>query len=136
MSVFTMLMIVVAWAVEPSPIKTIKPMVETAYLWAKESGTIPVYYTELHVTQKRKSLPVYLSRRFQSHQELTPDSTLARYLSPAPALFIIGAGSKDFFDALKLRQKDIPQQRLQRIEWLSTDRQLRSYPFWLLRNFD
>ena len=136
MSVFAMLILVVAWAVEPSPIKTIRPMVETAYQWAKESKAIPVYYTELHVTQKRKSLLVYLSRRFRSHQELTPDSTVARYLSPAPALFIIGAGSEDVFNTLKLRQKDIPQQRLQRIEWLSTDRRLRSYPFWLLRNFD
>jgi hypothetical protein len=57
-------------------------------------------------------------------------------LSPVPALFIIGSGSEDVFNALKVRQKDIPRQRLQRIEWLSTDRRLRSYPFWLLRNFD
>ena len=136
MSVFTMLIAVVALAVEPSPIRAIKPMVETAYQWAKESKTIPVYYTELHVTQKRKSLAVYLSRRFQSHRELTPAATVARYLSPAPALFIIGTGGEEFFNALKLRQEDIPQQRLLRIEWLSTDRQYRSYPFWLLRNFD
>jgi 4-amino-4-deoxy-L-arabinose transferase-like glycosyltransferase len=136
MSVSTMLITVVAWVVEPSPIKTIKPMVETAYQWAKESNAIPVYYTELHKQQKRVSLPVYLSRRFESQQQLTLDSAVARYLSPAPALFIIGTGSEGFFNALKLRQKDIPQQRLRRIEWRSTDRQLRSYPFWLLRNFD
>ncbi len=74
MSVFTMLITVVAWVVEPSPIKAIKPMVETAYRWAKEDRTIPVYYTGLRVKQKRKSLPVYLSRRFESHQELTPDA--------------------------------------------------------------
>ena len=136
MSVSTTLITVVAWVVEPSPIKTIKPMVETAYQWAKESNAIPVYYTELHKQQKTISLPVYLSRRFQSHQQLTLDSAVSRYLSPAPALFIIGTGSEGFFNALKLRQKDIPQQRLRRIEWLSTDRWLRSYPFWLLRNFD
>jgi hypothetical protein len=137
MSVSTMLITVVAWVVEPSPIKTIRPMVETAYHWAKESNAIPVYYTGLHRQQKRVSLPVYLSRRFQSHQQLTLDSAVARYLNPAPALFIIGrTGSEGFFNALKLRQTDIPQQRLRRIEWLSTDRPLRSYPFWLLRNFD
>jgi 4-amino-4-deoxy-L-arabinose transferase-like glycosyltransferase len=136
MSVSTMFITVVAWVVEPSPIKTIKPMVETAYHWAKESDAIPVYYTELHNVQKKASLPVYLSRHFQSHQQLTLDSAAARYLSPAPALFIIGTGSEGFFNALKLRQTVIPQQRLRRIEWLSTDRRLRSYPFWLLRNFD
>jgi 4-amino-4-deoxy-L-arabinose transferase-like glycosyltransferase len=136
MSVSTMLIVVVAWVVEPSRIKTIRPMVGTAYQWAKESNAIPVYYTELHKQQKKISLPVYLSRRFQAHQQLTLDSAVARYLSPAPALFIIGTGSEGFFNALKLRHKDIPQQRLRRIEWLSTDRRLRSYPFWLVRNFD
>jgi hypothetical protein len=136
MSVITMLITVAAWAVEPSPLKTIKPMVETAYEWAKKSKTVPVYYTELHITQKRKSLAVYLSRRFQSHQEATPESTVARYLSPVPALFIVGTGGQEVFTALKVRQIEIPQRRLQRIEWLSSDRQFRSYPFWLLRNFD
>jgi 4-amino-4-deoxy-L-arabinose transferase-like glycosyltransferase len=135
MSVFTTLILVVAWAVEPSPIKNIKPMVETAYQWAG-SKTIPVYYTELHAKQRQKSLPVYLSRRFQSHQALKPDATLARYLGPAPALFIIGTRTERFFNALKLRQVDIPHQRLLRIEWRSTDDRLRSHPFWLLRNFD
>jgi hypothetical protein len=110
--------------------------VETAYHWAKESRTIPVYYTDLPARQKRQSLPVYLSRRFQSHQELTPDSAVERYLSPAPALFIIGRGSAAFFNALKLRADGIPSQRLQRIESLSTNHNLRSHPFWLLRNFD
>jgi hypothetical protein len=67
---------------------------------------------------------------------LKPDATLARYLGPAPALFIIGTRTERFFNALKLRQVDIPHQRLLRIEWRSTDDRLRSHPFWLLRNFD
>jgi hypothetical protein len=132
MSASTMMITVVAWVVEPSPIKAIKPMVETAYHWAKESRTIPVYYTDLHGRQKKKSLPVYLSRRFQLHQELTPDAAVESYLSPAPALFIIGTGSEGFFSAVE----GIPSHRLQRIESLSTSHRLRSYPFWLLRNFD
>jgi hypothetical protein len=111
-------------------------MVETAYHWANESSAVPVYYTELHKQQRKVSLLVYLSRRFQSHQQLTLESAVARYLSPAPALFIIGTGRERFFNALKLQQEDIPQQRLRRIEWLSAQRELRSYPFWLLRNFD
>ena len=136
MSVFTMLITVVAWVVEPSPLKAIKPMVDTAFRWAKEDRTIPVYYTGLRVKQKRKSLPVYLSRRFESHQELTPDDAAARYLSPAPALFILGTDKDEFFHSLKLRPEDIPSHRLQRIDWLSTDRRPRARPFWLLRNFD
>ena len=134
MSVSTMMITVVAWVVEPSPIKAIKPMVDTAYHWAKESRTIPVYYTDLHGRQRKKSLPVYLSRRFETHEEVTPDSAVERYLSPAPALFIIGTSSEGFFNAL--RPDGIPSQRLQRIESLSIDHRLRSRPFWLLRNFD
>jgi hypothetical protein len=129
-----MMITVVAWVVEPSPIKAIKPMVDTAYHWAKESRTIPVYYTDLHGRQRKKSLPVYLSRRFETHEEVTPDSAVERYLSPAPALFIIGTSSEGFFNAL--RPDGIPSQRLQRIESLSIDHRLRSRPFWLLRNFD
>ena len=136
MSVFTMLITVVAWVVEPSPLKAMKPMVDTAFRWAKEDRTIPVYYTGLRVKQKRKSLPVYLARRFESHQELTPDDAAARYLSPAPALFILGTDRDGFFRSLKLRPEDIPTHRLQRIDWLSTDRRPRARPFWLLRNFD
>jgi 4-amino-4-deoxy-L-arabinose transferase-like glycosyltransferase len=136
MSVFTMLIAVVAWVVEPSPIKAIKPMVETAYRWAKESDAIPVYYTELRGQQRRTSLPVYLSRRFQSHQQVRPASAVARYLSPTPALFIVGSGGEEFFNALRLREGGIPPQRVRRIEWRSTDRPLRSDPFWLVRNFD
>lgn len=135
MSVVTMTIAMVAWVVEPSPIKAIHPMVETASRWAKESTTIPVYYTDLHVSQKSKSLPVYLSRYFQSHQQLAPASAVERYLSPAPALFIIGTRG-EFFDALTLRQQGLPTQRLQRIDWLSTSHPLSSQPFWLLRNFD
>ncbi len=60
----------------------------------------------------------------------------ARYLSPAPALFILGTDRDEFFHALKLRPEDIPSHRLQRIDWLSTDRRPRARPFWLLRNFD
>jgi hypothetical protein len=95
-----MLATVTAWAVESSPIKAIKPMVETAYQWANESRTIPVYYTELHVKQKKPSLLVYLSRRFERHQELPPGPAVARYLSPTPALFIVGTDSGEFFNAL------------------------------------
>lgn len=136
MSVSTMLITVTAWAVEPSPIKAIKPLVDTAYRWAKDSGGIPVYYTDLHRKQKRPSLAVYLSRRFASHQEFTPEAAVERYLSPAPALFIIGTGGDGFFDALKRRHQDIPPLRLQRFEWRSTNDSLHSHPFWLLRNFD
>jgi hypothetical protein len=95
-----------------------------------------VYYTSLQVKQKRKSLPVYLSRRFQSHQQLTANEAVARYLTPAPALFIIGSGRDGFLQALKLRGEDIPSRRLQRIEWVSIDRRWRLRPFWLVRNFD
>lgn len=136
MSMFTMSITVAAWVVEPSPIKPIKPMVETAFRWAKGSATVPVYYTDLLTGQKRKSLPVYLSRRFQSHQQVTPDEAVAHYLSPAPALFIIGSRPDGFFQALERRGEDIPSQRLQRIEWISTDRPWRARPYWLLRNFD
>jgi hypothetical protein len=142
MSVVTMTIAMVAWVVEPSPIKAIHPMVETASRWAKDSRTIPVYYTDLHSRQKRNSLPVYLSRHFHSHQELTPDSAVERYLSPAPALFIIGARSERFFNALELRHEAIPPHRLLRIEWIAVSPRLRSHPFWrahpfwLLRNFD
>jgi 4-amino-4-deoxy-L-arabinose transferase-like glycosyltransferase len=136
MSVFAMLATVTAWAVESSPIKAIKPMVETAYQWANESRTIPVYYTELHVKQKKPSLLVYLSRRFERHQELPPGPAVARYLSPTPALFIVGTDSGEFFNALRSQNQSIPPRRLQRVEWQSTDDRLRSRPFWLLRNFD
>ena len=136
MSVVAMLTTVTAWAVESSPIKAIKPMVETAYQWANESKTIPVYYTELHVKQKKPSLLVYLSRRFQSHREMPPGSAVARYLSPSPALFIVGTDSGEFFNELRLQNKSVPQRQLQRVEWQSTDDRLRSRPFWLVRNFD
>jgi 4-amino-4-deoxy-L-arabinose transferase-like glycosyltransferase len=136
MSVFAMLTTVTAWAVESSPIKAIKPMVETAYQWANESKTIPLYYTELHVKQKKPSLLVYLSRRFQSHQELAPGPAVARYLSPVPALFIVGTDNGEFFNALRLQNRSIPERQLQRVEWQSTDDRLRARPFWLLRNFD
>ena len=135
MSVYAMLIVMLAWVVEPSPIKAIKPMVDTAFQWAKGSRTIPVYYTDLQVKQKRKSLAVYLSRRFDVHEQLTADAAVARYLNPAPALFIVGSGRAGFLETLKLRQ-DIPSQRLLRIEWISTDRRWRHRPFWLLRNFD
>lgn len=136
MSVSTMLITVVASVVEHSPIKAIKPMVETAYQWAKESNAVPVYYTDLRAQQRRISLLVYLSRRFRSNEQLTLDAAVARYLSPAPALFIIGSRGDGFLEALRSRREDISQQRLRQFEWRSPDHQLRSYPFWLLRNFD
>jgi hypothetical protein len=122
--------------VEPSPLKAIKPLVDTAYRWAKGSGGIPVYYTDLDRRQKQPSLVVYLSRRFASHQELTPEAAVERYLSSAPALFIIGTGKDGFFDALERRHREIPPSRLQRFDWRATTNRLRARPFWLSRNFD
>jgi hypothetical protein len=136
MSVSAMLIAGTAWVVEPSPIKAIKHLVETAYRWANDSGGIPMYYTDLDRKQMQPSLVLYLSRRFASHQEFTPEAAVERYLSPAPALFIIGTGGDEFFDALKQRHQEIPPSRLQRFGWRDSTHRLRSRPFWLVRNFD
>lgn len=133
MATLSALLVGVAWVVEPSPIKNIKPLVQQAQEWTGNQQPLSVYYSELHLKQRKISFLVYLDRAFEESRSLSPDSVAIFYNRPTPALFIIGDEATRAVDALALPQ--LPQDRWIRIDWRSTDDQLRVHPFYLVKNF-
>lgn len=136
LSLLTMLFNVVGNVIEPSPIKSIKTMAQQAADWTKEKPNTNLYYTELHIKQKKISFPVYLSRYFgTAHQEVPPDSAITLFRQPQPAVFIIGDGSHFFFDGLQQAGISLAPSQIDSIAWRSTDDQLRLHPFILVKNW-
>jgi len=122
----------IAPIIEQSPIKVFDEVIDKAYQLAEKDASTDLIFVGLNLKQRKMSLFYYAQAKFDTVEQVYPNDAVQAFLSEERVVLLIGHEKlQEVQQAIEGGGKSF---RPFRIDYQSTDDQLKSHPFYLVTN--